>query len=108
VDALQVNKMATSLHRVVQMKMERDFLETTPERIRQMLCGDVLPVEFRAIRRRVYDTVILGKGINSSQIEEEDLPVAARATLHDIEKVRICTRAVRNDDSQAHVLTTLD
>jgi hypothetical protein len=107
VDAQQVTKMATALHRVVQTKMERDFLETTPERIREMLCGDVLPAEFRAIRRRVYDTVILGKGINTSQIEDEDLPVAARATLHDIEKVRSGTRAVRNDDAQSHVLTPL-
>jgi hypothetical protein len=107
VDAQQVNKMATALHRVVQTKMERDFLDTTPERIREMLCSDVLPAEFRAIRRRVYDTVILGKSINSSQIEEEDLPVAARATLHDIEKVRICTRAVRNHDSQSHMCSLL-
>jgi membrane carboxypeptidase/penicillin-binding protein PbpC len=90
-DEQQVNKMATTLHRVVETKMERDFLETTPERIREMLCSDVSPTEFRAIRRRVYDTVVLGKGMNNSQVEEDELPVAARATVHDIEKVRTCT-----------------
>lgn len=90
-DAQQVGKMATALHWVVQTKMERDFLETTPERIREMLCSDVPPAEFRAIRRRVYDTVILGKGMTNSQVEEDDLPVAARATVHDIEKVRACS-----------------
>ena len=92
-DELDLSKMAATLHRVVQVKMEADFLETTPERIREMLCSDVPPTEFRAIRRRVYDTVVLGKGMNNSQVEEDDLPVAAHATVHDIEKVRICSLA---------------
>lgn len=106
-DEQQVNKMASTLHRVVETKMERDFLETTPERIREMLCSDVSPTEFRAIRRRVYDTVVLGKGMNNSQVEEDELPVAARATVHDIEKVRTCTLVSMKKTIQSHVCSLL-
>jgi len=85
-----LHTLSTALHRAIQVKMERDFLDTTPNRIREMLCEDVSPAEFSSIRRRVYDTVILGKGV--SQVDEEDTeesPIVARSTVSDVEKVSI-------------------
>ena len=90
VDAADVKRTANVLHRALQAKMEGDFLETTPSRIHDMLCADVPLAEFKAIRKRVYDTVVLGKGMNHVA-DSEDLPVAARAVVHDADKVRCCT-----------------
>jgi hypothetical protein len=67
--------------------MERDFLDTTPNRIREMVCSDVSPGEFASIRRRVYDTVILGKGVSQAQEDDANV-VTARAQVPDVEKVR--------------------
>ena len=80
-------KLATALHLAIQTKMERDFLDTTPERIREMVCSDVSPGEFASIRRRVYDTVILGKGLSQAQEDDANV-VTARTQVPDVEKVR--------------------
>jgi hypothetical protein len=82
----EATKLATALHLAIKTKMERDFLDTTPNRIREMVCSDVSPGEFAAIRRRVYDTVILGKGMSQAQEDDANV-VTARAQVPDVEKV---------------------
>lgn len=84
-----IKKLTTALHRAIQSKMEVDFLDTTPERIRELLCRDVSPGEFQAIRKRVHDTVVLGQGLHVSTENQEDAPVTARAVVSDVEKVRL-------------------
>lgn len=83
----QVHSLATALHLAIRTKMERDFLDTTPERIREMMCSDLSSGEFAGIRRRVYDTVILGRGLSQQQPQDDDNVVTARVQVSDVEKV---------------------
>jgi hypothetical protein len=88
----QVMRLARKFHSSVQSKVELDMVATTPSRIVQMLCPELSFSEVNAIRRRVYDTVVLGYGTNSSAAMAaleggDDVPVAARVGVHDIEKV---------------------
>jgi hypothetical protein len=83
---------ARGLHHSIHAKLEMDVLISTPARIVEMLCPEVGMQDIYAIRRRIYDTVILGKGTHSSiaaaSLEgTEDLPLAARVGLSDVEKV---------------------
>ena len=39
-----------------------DILATTPRRIADLLCVEISDFELKAIRRRIYDTVVLGTG----------------------------------------------
>ena len=86
----QLRQVALALHRRIQTRVESDFLVTTPARIHDMLCSDLAPQEFKAVKKRVYDTVIEGKGRNNSQEDEDDLPVAARAIESDLDKDKKC------------------
>lgn len=88
----QLKNFATDLSRSIKARLEMDMMDSTPSRIVEMLCPEVSPDEMRSIRRRIYDTVVLGKGTNSSANaaaleRDEDLPVAARVSMHDIDKV---------------------
>ena len=88
----QLKTFATALTRSIKARLEMDMMDSTPARIVEMLCPEVTPDEMRSIRRRIYDTVVLGKGTNSSANaaaleRDEDLPVAARVSMHDIDKV---------------------
>lgn len=84
----QVRELALALHRAVQTKTEADFLVTTPKRIQAMLCADLEPHEFRSIRRRIYETVVEGRGRHTNDHDDlKDIPVASRIVEHDIEKV---------------------
>ena len=88
----QVLRLARKFHSSVQSKVELDMVATTPSRIVQMLCPELSYSDVNAIRRRVYDTVVLGYGTNSSAAMAaleggDDVPVAARVGVHDIEKV---------------------
>lgn len=90
-------RLARKFHSSVQSKVELDMVATTPSRIVQMLCPELSFSEVNAIRRRVYDTVVLGYGTNSSAAMAaleggDDVPVAARVGVHDIEKVSGRTR----------------
>lgn len=92
----QVLRLARKFHSSVQSKVELDMVATTPSRIVQMLCPELSYSDVNAIRRRVYDTVVLGYGTNSSAAMaalegEDDVPVAARVGVHDIEKVSCLT-----------------
>lgn len=91
--------VATALHQAVQANVEADVLVTTPIRIQEMLAGDLLPSEFKAIRKRVYDTVILGKGLAQGNADDTDIPTAASAGVHDIEKFKKCKSCGNNDQS---------
>ena len=62
-----------------------------------MLAPDLTPHEFRSIRRRIYDTVVLGRGL--AQPEGNDIPTAAVAGVHDIEKFKKCKVCGNNDQS---------
>ena len=95
----QVMRLARKFHSSVQSKVELDMVATTPSRIVQMLCPELSFSEVNAIRRRVYDTVVLGYGTNSSAAMAaleggDDVPVAARVGVHDIEKVSGRTRCL--------------
>lgn len=52
---------STRLHRAVQARVRADILRTTPLRIQDMLAPELTYNEMNAIRKRIYDTVILGK-----------------------------------------------
>jgi hypothetical protein len=66
----------------------RGRLFATPLRIIDMLAAELAPHEFSAVRRRVHETVIEGRGRNQGGADEaDDLPVASRTAEHDIERV---------------------
>jgi len=97
---LALKHLALATRRAVTTRAEHDVLITTPLRIQQMLCPEVALNEFKAIRKRVYDTVVLGKGMNKGSMEnEENLPVAARVAVHDLEKFKKCKVCGNNDQS---------
>jgi len=99
----QIRDQARTLHRYVQTRVEADFLATTPARIQTMLCPELEPQEFKAVRKRVYETVYEGKGRNVGAAEQEgdDVPVAARSKggQHEIEKDKKCPNCGNNDQS---------
>ena len=73
--------------------IELDMVATTPSRIVQILCPELSHSEVNAIRRRIYDTVVLGFGTKSSALAAsleggEDLPTA-RVGVHEREKVSL-------------------
>ncbi|KAG7346284.1 TFIIB zinc-binding protein [Nitzschia inconspicua] len=84
----QLKQLAQILHQSIQTTIEADVLATTPIRIQEMLAPDLSQQEFKAIRKRIYDTVILGKGL--SQQEEVDIPTAANTNVHVLEKFKKC------------------
>jgi hypothetical protein len=86
---------AQTLHRVVQTRLETDFLWSTPTRIIDMLASDLSTHEFSAVRRRVHETVIEGRGRNPGALDEgDDIPVASRVDEHDIERVSSMEKAL--------------
>eukprot|EP00934_Nitzschia_sp_Nitz4_P004212 Nitzschia sp. Nitz4//scaffold6_size259037//248415//250940//NITZ4_001128-RA/size259037-augustus-gene-0.330-mRNA-1//-1//CDS//3329557055//4202//frame0 len=93
----QLKNLANAFHKAIQTRVEADVLVTTPIRIQEMLAPDLQPHEFKAIRKRIYDTVILGKGLG--QPEELDIPTAASTGVHDIEKFKKCKSCGNNDQS---------
>ena len=88
-------------------RTEMDILKTTPRRIADLLCPEISDSELATIRRRVYDTVVLGQGTNSSahaaslEDETDEIPVAAAAsqTKHEIEQWKKCDTCGNNDQS---------
>ena len=82
-----------------------DILATTPRRIADLLCPEISDSELKSIRRRVYDTVVLGLGTNSSahaaslEDESKETPVAARQVAYEVEQWKKCTTCGNNDQS---------
>jgi len=100
----QLRKKSKDLHRAISARLEMDMMEATPGRVVEMMCPEVTQHEIMAIRRRIYDTVVLGRGTNSSASAAaleggEDLPVAARVGVHDVEKFQRCKVCGNNDQS---------
>jgi hypothetical protein len=93
----ELKLFATQFHKAVQTRIQADVLVTTPIRIQQMLAPNMQSSEFKAIRRRIYDTVILGKGL--AQPEGSDIPTAASGGTHDIDKFKKCKSCGNNDQS---------
>mmetsp|Transcript_51946 Transcript_51946/g.62460 ORF Transcript_51946/g.62460 Transcript_51946/m.62460 type:complete len:738 (+) Transcript_51946:59-2272(+) len=94
---------ARTLKLALVAKLEMDMMESTMPRIVEILCPEVSMAEVNAIRKRVYDTVVLRRGTGSSEVanslESEDLPVAARNSVHDIDKWKKCKVCGNNDQS---------
>ena len=93
----QLKQMAHILHKAIQTRIEADVLATTPIRIQEMLAPDLSQQEFKAIRKRIYDTVILGKGL--SQPEESDIPTAMNSSVHVLEKFKKCPSCGNTDQA---------
>jgi hypothetical protein len=87
-----IQAKSQGLSHLVGARLEVDMMQSTPKRIVEMLCPELTISEIAGVRRRIYDTVILGKGTNASANAEalenkDELPVAARTGMHDIDKV---------------------
>ena len=84
---------------------EMDVMATTPRRIADLLCPEVSDSELKAIRRRVYDTVVLGQGTNASsnlaalEDESKEIPVSAQTTKSEVEQWKKCTLCGNNDQA---------
>ena len=82
-----------------------DVMTTTPRRIADLICPEVSDSELKAIRRRVYDTVVLGMGTNSSAFaaaledESKEIPVSAQTTKSEVEQWKKCTSCGNNDQA---------
>lgn len=101
---LEEVRWAQKLLRAVNARVEMDMLNSTPSRIVEMLCPEMSMADVETIRKRIYQTVILGKGTNSSAAAaalegEEDVPVAAKVAQHDIDKFKKCSTCGNNDQS---------
>jgi hypothetical protein len=97
----QLKSMAGALHKAVVTRIEADVLVTTPIRIQEMLAPDLTQKEFKVVRRRIIDTVMLGKGL--AQPEGLDIPTANSSGVHDIEKFKKC-KSCGNNNQSAFVL----
>lgn len=105
VSVLQLHNAATSLHIAIADQVKLDILRTTPQRIQTLLASDLTQAEFVSVRKRVYDTVILGKGMHLAEESGTDLPTAASGAMHDIEKFKKCTNlACGNNDQVEFIL----
>jgi len=95
----KLRNFALAMHRAIQTRVEGDFLATTPSRIQTMLCPELSDQEFRSTRKRVYETVIEGRGRNLGGEDGDDTPVAARVAEHDIERDKKCTNCGNNEQT---------
>lgn len=95
----QLKYLANVFYQSIQTRIEADSLTTTPIRIQQMLAPDMTPGQLASIRSRIYETVVLGKGV--SQVEEEDVPTAGtnHQNAHAAEKFKRCPNCGNNDQS---------
>mmetsp|Transcript_25969 Transcript_25969/g.61628 ORF Transcript_25969/g.61628 Transcript_25969/m.61628 type:complete len:759 (-) Transcript_25969:76-2352(-) len=95
----QLKYLANMFSQSIQTKVEADALITTPLRIQQMLAPELSENEIKNIRSRIYETVILGKGVN--QIEEDDVPTAGpnAQNKHAAEKFKRCQNCSNTDQS---------
>ncbi|KAK1740653.1 hypothetical protein QTG54_008748 [Skeletonema marinoi] len=98
-------KLARGLLRSISARTEMDVMATTPRRIADLLCPEVSDSELKAIRRRVYDTVILGQGTNASsnlaalEDESKEIPVSAQTSKSEVEQWKKCTLCGNNDQA---------
>ncbi|GKY91429.1 hypothetical protein MPSEU_000115200 [Mayamaea pseudoterrestris] len=103
---LQLHETALTLHRVLQTRIRSDILRTTPHRIQQMLASDLTTTEFQTVRRRVYETVMLGKGMRSNDHDDDDearnlatAPPGSTSTSGVVESFKKCNTCGNNDQT---------
>jgi hypothetical protein len=92
-NTLQLHSIALVLHEAVHKKVQKDILATTPLRIQKLLAPEITDAEFQNVRKRVYETVILGKGLHNDDDEAayyDTLATASNVVQHDIEKFKKC------------------
>ena len=101
--ALQVYRLAVTWHGVIQAKVRADILVTTPLRIQDMLAADLTAQEFASIRKRIYDTVILGKGMHvndgSDEVDETLATAQTAGPVLEMDKFKKCPTCGNNDQS---------
>ena len=90
----EIQSMAVGLSHIISARLEIDMMTSTPRRITEMLCPELSVEEVKNIRKRIYDTVINGKGTGGSALaamyeRNDDVPIAAKTQTHDIEKVSV-------------------
>ena len=82
----------TRLHAAISARLGIDKLNSIPTRIVEMLCPEITMSEIAGIRQRIYDTVVLGRGTNSSYhaaaLEEEEVPLTSPIHVHEVSCVR--------------------
>ena len=91
--------LAHAWHRAIQLQVHRDILSSTPRRIQEMLCADLTDQEFASIRKRIHETVIMGKGLHANDPSDIDpnLAVGPSASSHDIDKFKKCNNCGNNN-----------
>jgi hypothetical protein len=98
-----LHETAVQLHRTIQARVRVDILRTTPLRIQQMLAPELTLVDFQGVRRRVYETVMLGKGMRSNEEEEaSDLataPPGSNSTVGIVESFKKCYNCGNNEQT---------
>lgn len=97
-------RIGRHLIRAITARVEMDMLNSTPSRIVEMLCPEMTMTDVENVRKRIYNTVIMGKGTHSSAAAaalegEEDVPVAAKVAQHDLDKFKKCATCNNNDQS---------
>ena len=97
--------LAHAWHRAIQLQVHRDILSSTPRRIQEMLCADLTDQEFSSIRKRIHDTVLLGKGLHANDPSDQDpnLATGPSSSAHDIEKFKKCNNCGNNDQGEFDV-----
>jgi TFIIB zinc-binding len=102
-----IHAIAMSLHGAIAEQVKADIVRTTPMRIQSLLASDLTLAEFQSVRRRLYDTVILGKGVQAQQNivhdDANDAGVAVAGSItsqqHEIDKYKKCPGCGNNDQS---------
>jgi TFIIB zinc-binding len=103
VTIVQLHAVATNLHAAIAHQVSLDILRTTPQRIHLLLAADLSSAEFASVRRRVYETVAMGRGggmhqsAADAQAAADALPTAASSAVHDIEKFHKCPVCGNNE-----------
>ena len=98
-----LHKLALTLHRATQTRIRADILRTTPHRIQQLLAAELTLSEFAAVRKRVYETVVLGKGLHANDDDAStDLataPPGSHNTAGVVESFKKCNSCGNNEQT---------
>jgi TFIIB zinc-binding len=104
-----LHAMALALHVAIAEQVKSDIVRTTPLRIQSLLAAELTPAEFQSVRRRLHDTVILGKGVQSQLAtngnDDANDPAVAlggsnASQQHEIDKFKKCPGCGNNDQSE--------
>lgn len=95
--------VACGIHRLVQSQVNTEIWRSTPVRIQQRLAFDLTDSEFASIRHRVYETVIMGRGLHTDDALSDPNSQLATATIsdavHDTERNHKCPNCGNVDQS---------